>query len=480
MKRREFLKRSAATLVASSVSEAALTTSAKRPRNLLFITVDDMNWSLPGFMGNKQGLTPNLDRLAFQSHRFVRNRTTAPICQPSREAMMTGCVPHRSGALGFTPVYTGTPTMVTVLKDAGYYSAAIHKTEHMQPPSCFPWDHAIPGDNRKPSEYGRGVSDAIDAARKENKPFFVICNINDPHRPFYGAHAAATMDHNDEGEYAVPRLIRPDEVDVPPILEDLPAIREELSQYYNSAQRMDISIGRVLEALKDSGAESDTIVFFSADHGMPFPFSKATTYDYGTRTPALIRYPGMRRPRTFEDRTSNVDYMPTLLELLQVGVPRGIDGHSWVSLMQGAKGESREFVVTHVNGVSSGEEYPSRAIQDDRYSLMFTPWCDGKLKFRIESMHGLTYPAMAKAAETDPKIRARVEQFTTGTPMAFFDLHEDPGQRVNLIDREEHRKRVQRMTQALHEYMKRSNDPQCENLERVLAGKPAVVLQSPV
>jgi len=90
---------------------------------------------MPGFMGDKLGLTPNLDRLAAQSHCFVNNRTTAPICQPSREAMMTGRVPHRSGGLSFTPIYEGIPTMTTVLKDAGYYTSAIHKIEHMQPQS---------------------------------------------------------------------------------------------------------------------------------------------------------------------------------------------------------------------------------------------------------------------------------------------------------------------------------------------------------
>ncbi len=285
------------------------------------------------------------------------------------------------------------------------------------------------------------------------------------------------MDNNDTGEYVVPRLIRPEEIDVPPTLEDLLDIRVELSQYYNSTQRMDISLGRVLEALKASGAESDTIVFFSADHGMPFPFSKATTYDYGTRTPALVRYPGMTKPESFEDLTCNIDYMPTLLELLEVPAPEGMDGHSWISLMHGARKQHREFLVTHVNSVNSGAEYPSRAIQDNRYALMFTPWCDGKLKFSIESMQGLTYPAMLKAAETEPEIRARVEQFIIGTPMAFFDLQEDPGQRVNLMDRPEHRERIERMTQALREYMKRSSDPQYENLERVLAGKPATVIQ---
>jgi N-sulfoglucosamine sulfohydrolase len=139
--------------------------------------------------------------------------------------------------------------------------------------------------------------------------------------------------------------------------------------------------------------------------------------------------------------------------------------------------QHREFVVTHVNGVSSGMEYPQRAIQDDRFSLVFTPWSDGKLQFRIESMQGLTYPAMIKAAQSELKVKARVEQFILGTPMAFYDLHEDPGQRVNLIDRAEHKERIHRMTQALQDYMKSTNDPQYENLQLVLAGKPAVVLQ---
>ena len=58
-----------------------------------------MNYSLPCFMGGKYHLTPRLDALAAVSHRFIRNRTIAPICQPSREAMMTGLIPHHSGAL---------------------------------------------------------------------------------------------------------------------------------------------------------------------------------------------------------------------------------------------------------------------------------------------------------------------------------------------------------------------------------------------
>ena len=95
MHKRRFLKNSAAAAVALSLPLAGgwARSNTRAPLNLLFLTADDMNWSLPGFMGGTESLTPNLDRLAARSHRFRNNRAAAPICQPSREAMMTGLMP---------------------------------------------------------------------------------------------------------------------------------------------------------------------------------------------------------------------------------------------------------------------------------------------------------------------------------------------------------------------------------------------------
>jgi N-sulfoglucosamine sulfohydrolase len=481
MERRDFLKGSTA-----AVALTSLTRSARAARvdcikpNLLFLTVDDMNWSLPGFMSSKLGLTPNLDSLAARSHRFVHNRTTAPICQPSREAMMTGRVPHRSGGLGFDPIHEGVPTLTTVLKQNGYYTAAIHKIEHMQPESCFPWDHAVGGKERMPSEYEESVAIAIAEARKRKQPFFINCNINDPHRPFYGSPPAAEVDHNEQGEYHVARELHSSDVEVPSFLERLPDIRTEFAQYCNSAQRMDISIGKVLSVLAAASEAGNTIIIFTADHGMPFPFSKATVYDNGTRTPVLLNFPAMGKPKTFKDRTCNIDYMPTLLELMQVKAPEGMDGTSWVPLIKGRSAYKNGYLVTHVNGVSSGVQYPMRAIQDDRFSLIFTPWSDGKLRLRTESMQGLTFAAMKRAAETDPEAAARVQQYVLGIPLALYDLHSDPDQRLNLIGVAEHAKVAQEMKEALLDYMKRTDDPQTENFQLFLAGKMPLVQQPAV
>lgn len=473
MERRNFLKGAVSSIAAAAVR---LPSEARRHPNLLFITVDDMNWSLPGFMGSGHRLTPNLDSLAKRSHRFVQNRSTAPICQPSREAMMTGRVPHRSGGLGFDPIYEGVPTMTTVLKGAGYFTAALHKLEHMQPESCFPWDYAVDGQDRAPSGYAGSVKDAIEKARAVGSPFFINCNINDPHRPFYGSSLAAQLDHADKGEYEIARELTANDVETPPILENLSDVRKEFAQYCNSAQRMDVSIGKILDVLACSPDAESTIIFFSADHGMPFPFSKATVYDFGTRTPALLHYPGMGTPKTFEQITSNIDYMPTLLELMNVSAPTGMDGKSWGPLLHGAS-KHREYLVTHVNGVSSGQQFPMRAIQNKRYSLVFMPWSDGKLQFRVESMSGLTFPALKRAADTDPTIAARVHQYVMGVPLAFYDLEIDPGQRQNLIKSAKHKQEIAEMKKKLLVYMQDTGDPQLDNFRRSLAGQPTVVPQ---
>ncbi|MDQ4421536.1 sulfatase [Sphingobium sp. DEHP117] len=484
IRKREFLLGGATTALAGflpgrTLAQAAVSIIPRKRMNLLLITADDLDWSLPGFMGGKPNLMPNLDALARRSHRFVANRTVAPICMPSREAMMTGLVPHRSGGTGFTPVNLGTPTLVTLLKDQGYYTAAIHKVDHMLPQECFAWDYVQQSKDRSTLVHANGFRVALEEARNGKKPFFINCNSNDPHRPFYGSPQADKVDHNHTGAYKVEREVRPDEVVVPPTLEDLPDIRLELSQYWNSAQRLDIAIGNILRALDESGERDNTIVMFCSDHGMPLPFAKATCYDHGSRVPVLISWPGMGEPREFTDLTTHCDILPTLLDLLGVPAPSDLDGQSWLPQIEGKATERREFVVTYVNTLSSGFSYPMRAIQDQRYALVFSSWADGKLKFRSESMFGLTFNAMVEAAKTDPKIAARVEQYTLGIPMAFYDLKTDPGQRLNLASDKRHSARIRRMTEALLQEMERTKDPELANVRAILDGKPTVVPQDP-
>src|SRR5438067_4164777 len=176
------------TLTAVALLLAAGTASADAPRwNLLLVTADDMNADSAGWLGNKLGATPHLDAFAKSAHRFVNSHVSAPICQPSREALLTGRVPHRNGGLGFHPIRQDVPTLVEVLRDAGYYTAAIAKLVHMAPAEKFPW-HATGGQDlgKRPTKFAERLRELLAAAKAEGKPFFIDANICDPHRPFVG------------------------------------------------------------------------------------------------------------------------------------------------------------------------------------------------------------------------------------------------------------------------------------------------------
>lgn len=454
---------------------------SKRPMNLLFMTADDMNGSMPGWMGNPLKPTPNMDAFAATAHRFIDNHDAAPICQPSREAMMTGLWPQRSGGLGFNPINEGVPTLATVLKENGYFIAAFNKLEHMQPTSCFPWDYSTNDSGRNPPMIEDEVAEAIKRARSQDKPFFINCNMRDPHRPWPGLKKG---DAGGQGERwvrtgspidDVARKITPEQVPVPSFLEDLPPVREELATYYNAVQRLDLSFGKAMAALQASGEMNNTIIIFVSDHGMPFPFSKATCYRNGSLCPATIRWPGMDTPRTFSEMTQSTDIMPTVLEILGLKKPE-MDGRSWMPLIRGEKQKDRDYIINNVNGVASGNQFPMRVVQTKKSALVITPWSDGTNRlFGIDSMSGLSFRAMVEAAKTNPRLKKRVEQYVFGYPMAFYDLEKDPDQRENEIGNSAYRSEIKRLQHILLDYMVTTHDPQLNNYKTLLAGGTCTV-----
>lgn len=441
--------------------------------NLLFVTADDMNADSSGWMGCKLGTTPNLDAFAATAHQFRNNHVTVPICQPGRSAFMTGRVPHRNGALGFQPITPGTPTLTSVLQQAGYFTAVIDKHPHMKPDAEFPWDLKLSGSGKNPPLFGEHVAQCLKAAADAKKPFFLNANITDPHRPFANSEqgeaqkAKAKKAAKREADGQV-KAFKPEEVTVPSFLEDIPDVRREVAQYYTSVRRFDASFGELMKALREAGREADTVIIFLSDHGMSFPFSKATVYRNGTWVPVLVRWPGMGRPQQREEFVSSVDIVPTLLEVLKQPPLAGVDGRSWLPLLRGESQADRDFVITHVNTVSSGKSFPQRCVRTKDFSYQFHAWPNGTPHFRVEAMSGLTFNALAKAGEADARIKARVQQLLVGSPEQFFDLRTDPDERVNLIADPKHRAEIARLRKLLLAHMEKTTDPQLENFRKVL------------
>lgn len=457
----------------------ALAADAAPRLNVLLITADDMNYDALGFTGCKlPEISPNLDKLASQSMRFVNAHVTAAVCQPSRSVLMTGRYPCRNGAMGFEPIREDVPTLGEQLRAAGYLNGIFGKNAHLAPAEKFCWDVNIHQDDlgagRDPDRYYTNAKAFFAQARQAGKPFFLMANSHDPHRPFAGSEGdgPAGRRRRERGGYPAPaRTYRPDEVMLPAFLPDLPDVRQEVANYYSSVRRCDQTVGEILRALKESGYEDNTLVMFLSDNGMAFPFAKTNCYLSSTRTPWLVRWPGKVKPATVNEDAfiSGIDFTPTILDALGLKPPAGMDGRSFVAVLRGEKQEGRESVFTVFHQTSGKGDFPMRALQNRRFGYVFNAWSDGKLEFRNESRGSPSFKAMEAAAKTDTKVAERVKYFLLRAPEEFYDYTADPAALHNLIDDAKYASDIAKFRTEMLRIMRSIDDPQLADFEKRVA-----------
>ena len=472
--RREFLRAvglGAALAKFDCVEVIAADKEMRRP-NILLITADDMNWDAPGcFGGRTPDITPNIDRLTSEGMRFHYAHITIAVCQPCRAVLMTGRYPHRNGAEGFEPIDTSVPTLQEKLHEAGYLNGILGKVTHLAPANKFKWDVVKNagelGRGRDPKLYYRFAEDFFKRAASERRPFFLMANSHDPHRPFHGSSQEQSGFAKVLKDIPAPsRVYQSKEVQVPGFLPDLPEIRKEIAQYYSSVRRCDDTVGAVMRALRKSGQGKNTLTMFLSDNGMALPFSKTNCYLHSTRTPWIVSWPGKVKPGSVDKQhfISAIDFMPTVLDAAGLPQPKGIDGFSFLPVLFGQKQAGRDKVFTQFHQTSARKRYPIRCVQNHRFGYIFNPWSDGERVFKNESQSGLTFKAMQAAAETNPQIAARVRHFQYRVVEEFYDFASDSDALHNLINDPKHRKEVEMMRKELLEWMRRTNDAALEVL----------------
>jgi N-sulfoglucosamine sulfohydrolase len=439
----------------------------KKP-NILLITADDMNWDAVGAYGCPvAGTTPNIDRLAASGVCFNHAHVTIAVCQPSRSTLMTGRYPHRSGGEGFHNLRTpDLPILPERLRTGGYQVGILGKVDHSTPYCDFQWDMTYDQDDlghgRSPKLYGRHTAEFLQQAKEAGRPFFLMVNSHDPHRPFYGNDNPEWYEEVNGPVAEVPsRTFTPDEITTPGCLADLPDVRLEISEYYNSVRRCDDTVGAVLRVLREAGCEQNTIVVFLSDNGMAFPFAKTNCYLNSTRTPLIMRWPGTIDPGSCdtEHLVSGIDLMPTLLEAAGVNTPSGMDGRSFLPLLRGDSQDDRDLVFTQFHQTAAKRNYPMRCVQNRRFGYIFNAWSNGVRVFQNESQVGRTMQAMRVAAETDPLVGARVDLFLHRVLEEFYDFESDPDAICNLIDDPEYASEIQHLRDEMSSWMERTEDP---------------------
>lgn len=459
----------------------SIVASFAAPTNVLLITVDDMSCDSVGIYGNPvPDITPNIDKLAAEGLRFKHGHVTVAICQPCRAAWMTGRYPHNSGALGFDKIRPDVPTLVEALQKAGYRTGLMAKHGHVIPSRAESFDEIVPAkelkNGRSPKLFGERAASFFAAAKKENKPFFLMANSQDPHRPFIGSQQetnAKKRDHKNKshqygGGFPDDKVIYdPANVPVPGFLPDLPDIRLELAQYYSSVHRADAIVGSLLKALDEAGLQESTLVMFLSDHGMPLPYAKTNCWHHSTRTPWIVRWPGTVKPGSHdtEHLVGGIDLAPTLLDALDLPNLEGADGRSFLPVLKGGLQAGRDILFTHINTIASKRAYTMRAVVSRDHRYVWNGWHNGETTFKNESLSGLSWKAMTQAAKDAASIADRVEFYAKRVPEEFYHTESDPDCLKNLIDESSKKSQIDSFRSKLHDHLKNSNDPQLEGFE---------------
>lgn len=445
-----------------------LLNAAERP-NLLIITVDDMNADSLGAYGCPLADTsPNIDAFSKDALRFKYAHVQVGNCMPGRNIMWSGMFSHINGVEGFVPNQKADyPVLCDLANDAGYFTAIRGKVKHSTPYAPYAWDAVLDEDpSGKPwhikdaKSYGQSARQGMTMAKQANQPFCLLMNISDPHKPFYSqAKRGTTFDD----PHVPSRVFTAEEVPVPGFLPEDDVIREELALYYSSVRRADDCFAEIMTALDESGQADNTFVMFLSDHGMPLPFAKTQLYHHSTRTPLMIRWPGVTNPGT-EDEThmvSAIDFLPTLLDVMQHKhpAPERLHGRSFAPLLHGESQPGRDFVILQYNENAGRNRHPMRGIQTREHLYLYNPWSNGQRKFATATMGTMTYRQLVKLAKNEPEIAARLDLFDHRVLEELYGVATEPDCLTNLIDQPQSQAVANQLRQQLLQALTEMNDP---------------------
>jgi N-sulfoglucosamine sulfohydrolase len=430
------------------------------PRNVLLIVADDQGRDL-GAYGNTVVRTPHLDALAARGTLFTHAFATVSSCSPSRSVILTGLYSHSNGMYGLAHdvhnqhLLPRVQTLPRLLKAAGYRTGLVGK-KHILPEAQFPFDAEL-----APERSGiRDVAFMADAAAgfmsaKSAQPFFLLVGYSDPHR-------APENFGNTRDWPGVPRqTYAPQSVLVPAHLPDVAEVREDLAHYYESLSRLDSGVGLLLDAVRRSGHERDTLVIYLSDNGRAFPGAKTTLYDTGIHLPLIVAAPAAsRRGVRNEAMVSWIDILPTILDWADAPPPKeyGLPGRSVLPILAEDKPKDWDRIFASHNFHEIQQYYPMRALRTRQY------------KYIVNLANGLSYPIAGDIADS-PSWHAIQRAYALGLGVRSFsaflhrpreelyDLSTDPHEVKNLAIVAEHRPLLEQMRREMDAFRRETRDP---------------------
>jgi arylsulfatase A-like enzyme len=316
-------------------------------------------------------------------------------------------------------MHPGERPLAMVLRDAGFQTA-LFGLQHESPDNSTLGFSVIESiqPRRTAPEVGMEAGEFIRATRS---PFYLQVGFFETHTPYHfgGAEPDQTLG-----------------VSVPPFVIPNAAAVEWMAALQGSVRQADLGVAEILRALEESGQADDTLVIFTVDHGMELPRSKWFLYDPGVGVALICRWPnGGIAPGSRSDLlSSNVDLFPTILELLDLPIPEGVQGVSFAPVL---RGRERIQIRDEIYAFQTG--YEMRSIRTDRYKLI----CN------FERHAPCTCPGDVAHPRQSSPVSPLVE---------LYDLESDPLEFQNLADSPDHQEVRMTLTRKLRSWMEVQND----------------------
>lgn len=431
--------------------------------NILFLLVDDMQSDAIAALGNKDVYTPHIDQLVNEGVNFTRTYTNGALCgalsMPSRAMLMTGrgvfevqsdgmkipecqvTFPEQLKKNGYRTFATGkwhadkASFGRSFAEGENIFFGGMHPYEtngHCEPrlhhydPKGKYEEEPFVGTEFSSKMFADAAIDFLNSTSSDEQPFMAYVAFTSPHDP-----RISLPDYGKkyrEEELSVPDNFLPehpfdngelqirDEM-VLPAPRTPEQLKHELSLYYGMVSEVDVQIGRVLDALDKSGNRENTIIVFASDNGLAMGqnglIGKQSLYDHSVGVPMLIIDPRKPQPgRRTEALCYLYDLYPTLCELVGVEVPASVTGRSLKPVLEGTAEQHREDLFL----IYSNQQ---RALLKDGYKY-------------------IVYNVEGKITEQ------------------LFDLTNDPGELVNLVEKEPEKAAAYKA--MLHQRMQENHD----------------------
>jgi len=326
--------------------------------NILWIFSDQHRAQAMSCAGDPNIETPNMDRLAKEGIRFTNAYSNTPLCSPFRASLYTGQYINKHKVISLhRPLLPVQPFLAEVLSNNGYYTSHMGKwhlsggdvinpfvSPYFRPgwkewlgweasnrffntyysKGDMPWEEDV--SEMKLEGYQTDALTDLTIAwlynNKNNTPWFHVISVEPPHSPNIAPEPYMEM-------FREKKLIFRENFDHEH--ENAPIFEQYLRGYYAQIKNLDDNIGRIINALEETGQLDNTIIFYFSDHGdfmgSHGRWQKIWPHEESSNIPFIVRYPAKIKAGTVSDAfISGVDIMPTLLGFLNIPIPSSCQG----------------------------------------------------------------------------------------------------------------------------------------------------------